>query len=815
MNLRERILSHLQAKDYVPSTKSDLAAALGLAKKERRALDYEMRLLLASGDIIRIKDDRFCIPHDADLVTGVIKFRQSGSAFVTPDAPLGGKKLPAIEIAAEDTGVAMHQDRVVVRLQDSPTQQAGGWRGKRPAAARPSDGPFGRVIRIQKRARETVVGALCKTRLFHYVVPDDPRFIHDIYVPDPAKSDVKPTPVIGCKVVVKLHEWEQRHVNPEGEIILNLGDTHEPQAELMAILHKYELNPEFPRAVVEEAKRVPATVQPRHLKGRLDMRDVFTFTIDPDDAKDFDDALSIERPDAKTIRIGIHIADVSTYVKPNSALDKEAQERGNSTYLVGTVIPMLPRELSNGICSLVEAEDRLTKSVIVDFAPGGRMKKVEFANSVIRSDKRLTYKQAYTLLKHDDLEPARELQLPPSHQTGSTGRPLKDLSERELRRLQEGIRELWEIASKLRAERMRKGSLDLDMEETKILVNQDGFADRLEKVVNDESHQLIEEFMLLANECVARELKRANLPCVYRVHEEPDEERLNELREYLATFEITVADLNVRSEMVKLLLLLKEHPQGKLLRLQVLRSLKKACYRPTADGHYGLNKVDYTHFTSPIRRYSDLAVHRVFAHYLVSRLNHDPLADETPRYDVARALSLSEHLSLTEVNSTEAERESIKVKLLEFFERELEKPKPTTFDALITETRNHGMFIELTESSAFGMVHVSTLKDDLYHLNPSGTALIGRKTRNEYKIGQIIGVQVHRVDRFKRQIDFKVGESRAAAQPSRSPKGRASKPAASEKPADRRRAAKPKIPAAAETRAGAKKAIKSRRNRGR
>ncbi len=757
MKLRDRIISLAQSGDYTPLTKKQLSDSFELGKQDRRKLEHELRLLISQGQLVIIKDDRYCIPRDVDLVTGVIRFRQNGSGFVIPDDIDSGNHAEPIEVDAADTGVSMHDDRVVVRLyeafEQSPRRQH---RGRRRAPTRFPDRARGRVIRIQKRARKTIVGNLQKTRLFHYVVPDDPRIVHDIYVPDPRKAKISPKPKVGSKVIVKLHKWEQRHVNPEGEIIENLGDTHEPQAELQSILHKYDLSPEFPQSVVNEAKGTSQTVQASQLKGRHDLRNLYTVTIDPDDAKDFDDALTLEQS-KNALRIGIHIADVASYVTPGSALDKEARARGNSTYLVGKVIPMLPHALSNGICSLVEDEDRLTKSVFLTFSPGGKFKGASFANSVIRSNKRLTYKQAYTLLFNDDIETAKKLKLPPAHQTGSTGRALAELPEKEIRGLQATLRNLWKVASKLRSDRMRSGSLDLDMSETKIFVDENGYADRLEKVENDESHQLIEEFMLAANEAVAKAMRSANMPCIYRTHDDPDEDRLNELRDYLATFGVTVADLSVRSEMIKLTQLLDTHPQSHILKSQLLRSLKKACYRSTPDGHYGLNKKNYCHFTSPIRRYSDLAVHRVFEHYLDKIEGQRTLEDCSPgRYTIARANILAEHLSHTEVNSTEAERESVKVKLLEFFERELEKPRRTQFTAVITEVRNHGMFIELVESNAFGMVHISTLKDDLYRLNDSGTAFIGRRTRKTYRVGQKVNVLVHRVDRFKRQVDFRI-----------------------------------------------------------
>ncbi|MFA5058738.1 MAG: RNB domain-containing ribonuclease, partial [Opitutaceae bacterium] len=528
MKLRERLLALLRAANYAPLTELEIAQALRLARRERDALAFEVRRLLAAGEIVRIKQDRLCLPRDADLVTGRIQFRQGGSAYLIPEGRATGPGRPDIQIAAEDAGVAMHGDKVVVRLGDELT---------RPRGNRPGGEPTGRVIRILERGHETLTGNLQRTKLFFYVVPDDPRFIHDIYVPDPAKSGLRPVPAVGDKVVVKLHEWKQRHVNPEGEITARLGRTHEPRAELAAIYLKYRLEPVFPDDVLREAAALPARVSPRELAGRRDYRDVPTFTIDPDDAKDFDDALSIETLPNGDVRVGVHIADVSNYVRPGTALDREAQRRGNSTYLVGTVVPMLPEKLSNGLCSLVEAEDRLTKAALLTFHKG-RLHATEFANTVIRSRKRLTYHQAYALLREDSLDKIRRLPAPPAHQTGATGRALSALGRNELTDLQRWIRQLWDLAARLRRERMRAGSLDLDMPEVKIFVDEQGYADRLERIEQDESHQLIEEFMLAANEAVARVTREHRLSSLYRVHDDPDEEKLQEYRQLLATFDV-------------------------------------------------------------------------------------------------------------------------------------------------------------------------------------------------------------------------------------------------------------------------------------
>ena len=478
------------------------------------------------------------------------------------------------------------------------------------------------------------------------------------------------------------------------------------------------------------------------------------FTIDPDDAKDFDDALSYEALEGGDVRVGIHIADVSHYVLPGTAIDREAQRRGNSTYLVGVVIPMLPEKLSNGLCSLVEAQDRLCKAVFLTFAKNGRIKETTYANTVIRSRKRLTYKQAYAFMFEDDLGRIRSLPLPPKHQTGSTGRALRDLSDAELTDLQQWIRALWRIASRLRRDRMAEGSLDLDMPETKIFVDPQGYADRLEKIEHDESHQLIEEFMLAANEAVARLTRTRSLPSLYRVHDEPDVEKLEEYRALLATFGLRVGDLTHRAELVKLLVTLRTHPQGYTLRTQLLRSLKKAAYRATPDGHFGLSKKDYTHFTSPIRRYSDLVVHRVLETYL-AREGARSGAPRAPAYDLSRIERLAEHLSLTEISSAEAERESVKIKLLEFFERELDRQPRTRFLAVITDVRANGCFVELLESMTFGFVSADLLPSDHYLLTDDGTALVGRKSKRRFALNDRLEVVVAQVDRFKRLIDFR------------------------------------------------------------
>jgi ribonuclease R len=671
-------------------------------------------------------------PHSDDRVRGVIQFRAGGSAFVA----VGGKRdEPSVQVAPDDTGVALPGDTVSVRIYS-------GVAGKRPGER------VGRVEEVIERSRTSVVGDLRREGRSYYVAPDDPRFVYEISVPDPASSGLQPPPHPGDKVVVELGPWRRREQPLVGEITERLGRTHEPRAELLGIYVKHGLSPGFPADVEREAASIPDRVGPKDSAGRLDYRSVPVFTIDPDDAKDFDDALSLEDLGAGDIRVGIHIADVSHYVRQGTAIEREARRRGNSTYLVGTVIPMLPEKLSNGLCSLVESQDRLCKAVFLTFGPDLRIKETDYANTVIRSRKRLTYRQAYALLFEDNLEKIRSMPVPPRHQTGSTGRPLRELADDELQDLQAWIRSLWRIAHRLRRDRMAQGSLDLDMPETKIFVDPEGFADRLERIEQDESHQLIEEFMLAANEAVARLTRTQRLPSLYRVHDKPDAEKLDDYRQFVATFGIKVGDLTRREEVVKLLGILKDHPQGYTLRTQFLRSLKKACYRATPDGHFGLHKKDYTHFTSPIRRYADLVVHQVLQSFLTKRA-------DGARHDARGMQQLGEHLSATEVTSSEAERESVKIKLLEFFERELAKKKRTAFAAVITDVRRHGFFIELVESMTFGFISVDSLPSDFYQLSDDSNALVGRRRHQTFRLNGRLDVVVDKVDRFKRVIDFR------------------------------------------------------------
>jgi ribonuclease R len=716
--LKQKILDLLRAPNYRPLNKLELAKVLGRKSGVRMGLNAVLRDLERSGAIARIRKDRYVLPAEADLVTGTLQVHQAGYGFVSREEP--GQS--DIFIAAQNTGTAMNGDRVVARItRDQEYARARGT----------SDRAEGRIIRILQRAHDTLVGTLQNSRNFFYVVPDDPRIVHDVYVQNPSVSALPKRPALGDKVVVRLEPWESRHVNPEGEIIEVLGPASQPGVDILSIIRKYHLQTEFPKNVLAEVERIPETVAPDRHDGREDLRSQFIVTIDPDDARDFDDAIHVEKIDNEGWRLGVHIADVSAYVTPGSALDKEALRRGNSVYLPDRVIPMLPERLSNGVCSLNPDVDRLTQSVFIQFAKDGRVKSARFARTIIRSARRLTYKEAFAILK----SPARDT-----------------LSER--------LHIAWDLASLLRRNRFAQGSLDLDFPEVKVRLDETGKPIRLERIENDESHQLVEEFMLAANEAVARELKNRSIPTIYRVHENPDPEKLTEFREFVLSFNYKAGDLTQRRELQRLLASLRGKPEEQALKIGLLKSLKRARYSPQPLGHYGLSKVNYTHFTSPIRRYADLVVHRALATRDDAR---------RARADMGQIASTAEHISITERVAAEAESDGAKMKKLEFFQRQLDTRDPQIFRAAVIDVRNYGLLIELPDALLTGLVHVSSLTDDFYTFQPAQRQLIGRKSRRRFAVGNQLRVFVARVDVFKRQVDFAIANESSSRPKSRRP----------------------------------------------
>ncbi len=699
-NIREQILAVLGSADYRPLDKGELAKALGRKSGVRMRLNQALRDLERAGEIARIRKNRYVLPPAADLITGTLHIHQAGYGFLISERP--GE--PDTFIPAENTGTAMHGDRVVARIsRDAPY---GRTKGRRE----------GRVIRTLEHKHDTIVGTLQHSRNFYYVVPDDPRLVHDVYVRAEQDGQAQTTATVGDKVVVRLETWESRHVNPEGEIIEVLGPAAAPGVDMLSVIRKYHLPTEFPRDVLDEADAICEEINARQLEGREDLRKEFIVTIDPDDARDFDDAIHVEKIDNGGWRLGVHIADVAAYVEPESALDREARRRGNSVYLPDRVIPMLPERLSNGVCSLNPGVDRLTHSVFIQFDKNGVAKNVAFTHSVIRSSHRLTYKQAYAILKSAPRD-----------------------------RLGERLHVAWELASLLRRKRFQHGSLDLDFPEVKVWLDKNGYPVKLERVENDESHQLIEECMLAANEAVGRELKKRAIPTIYRIHENPDPDKLAEYREFVLSFNYRVGDLTHRGEVQRLLAAIRGKPEEQALKIALLKSLKRARYFPQPLGHYGLAKANYLHFTSPIRRYADLVAHRTLAQ-----------CDGKQRIDMSQIASIAEHISTTERIAADAEIESARMKKLEFFQRQLDERNPQIFRAAIVDVRNYGLAVELPDALITGLVPVSSLADDFYLFEPARRQLIGRRSRKRFSVGDEVRVFVVRVDAFKRQIDFAI-----------------------------------------------------------
>lgn len=694
-----RLLSH---KNYVPLTAENLQRHLRVHPERQREFELILRKLEQTGQIARIKGNRYVRPREADLIPGRIRMNRQGKGFLQPD----DTGLKEIAIPESATGTALHEDRVLVRRDVRP-------KGLRPDAAEITTGA---VVRVLERRRTQIVGTVQRGRQFLYVIPDDPRMPHDFYVPEP--RDMGRPVRMGDKVVVELREWESRHTNPEGEIIEVLGAPDDEGVDMLSVLRQYDLPLHFPKPVLQEARTIGSMVHPHDLPGRVDCRRHRVITIDPDDAKDFDDAICLERVAHDQWRLWVHIADVSHYVKPGTALDVEARRRGNSTYLVDRVIPMLPEALSNELCSLKPNVDRLTKCVEFLVSNDGRVLNTTFYPAVIHSRRRFTYGEVLDILQRKPTPDAVEQMLHHAHA----------------------------LAQRIRRARFKAGSLDLDFPETKIRLDERGHILRIEKTENDVSHQLIEEFMLLANEAVAARLMAQRKPAVYRVHESPDAKRLQDYREEVLSHNVPCGNLSHPAEVQKLLARLNGLPIGQALKIGFLKSLMRARYAVEPLGHYGLAKKKYTHFTSPIRRYADLVVHRA-----LFEKNHasNSVLKET-----------AEHISVTERNSADAERDSKDVKLFAFLKAQLASGQPERYPALVTDVRNFGFFVDVPSLAMSGLVPLSTLEDDFFVFDAARNLLVGRRTRRIIRLGDKVTLQVAKVDTFKKQVDFRLATER-------------------------------------------------------
>jgi ribonuclease R len=732
--MRERVLALMGAAGYRPRNKGELARGLELHPDDRAGLRAELAKLEREGVIVRGKKGRYQLrARDQQLLIGTIRMHPKGNGWFYPDprdeanrdCGIDLEKFRRFYIPASKTSVALDGDRVAVRAERvGPPKWWKHAKHKQAALEMPGaeEQASGRVERIIERRSGVVIGVFIEKGKFRYVQPDDPTM--------PASIDLVGDIIAksGQKVAVELLAWDSRQVTPQGRIRTVLGWPGDPGVDILSIVHRHGLRLEFPPEVVDGAREVPSEIADEELARREDWREEGIVTIDPEDAKDFDDAISVEKTEGGW-RLAVHIADVAHYVKPGTPLDKEAEERGNSTYLVDRVLPMLPPELSNGICSLRPGEDRLTCAAVIEFGSDGAMRKARFAKAVIRSRRRFTYEEAQEILVATD----------DSATGGEATDPLSAM-----------LREAWNLASLLRRRRFAHGALDLDFAEVRVVLDEHGRPTGYRREEYNESHQLIEEFMLAANEAVARAVKNAQRPGIYRVHEDPDLDKLFEFAELARTYGYAPGDLTNKKHIQTLLDAVRGKPEEHAIKIGLLKSLKRAHYLDEPQGHYGLSKTDYCHFTSPIRRYADLIMHRAIEPLLD---NPPETTDRLPRKK--HCAEISDHISTTERTSASAEDESRRLKMLEWLQLSAREPEPPVFEAVVTDVRRIGLLVEAVEILQRGLIKRSGFPRGDWRFE--GHRMCYRTMQGEeLGLGQVLRVRVEHVDIEKQFVDFRI-----------------------------------------------------------
>ena len=672
-------------------TAKEIQHTLGFRAKQITRLHEYLKEMVREGVIVHAGGKMaFTLAKQTNQVTGPLRMVRNGAGNVT-DRETG----ETVWVEAEDLGTALPGDLVTLRL----FRRSGEIKGK--------------VSKIVERSPHDVVGTLCATENFFYVVPLNPVYKKDFYVRE-AKGAKE-----GDRVVLRFTGWEDRYGAPEGDIIDVIGPADKPSLDTEVVMRQFELPESCPPHVLAEAEKVALKVS-RPGK-REDLRDLFILTIDPASARDYDDAISLTHDEKGRRVLGVHIADVSHFVRPKSALDAEAQARGTSVYLVDKVIPMLPEQLSNGVCSLRPNEDRLTFSVFMTFDGKGKMIGRRFTKSKIRSKQRLCYEQAYAILKGEKPEHADEI-LP------------------ETPRL---IREAWELAHQLREERFSHSALDLDVPEAEVQLDGEGRMTAILVRPYDESHQMIEEFMVAANEAVATELWTKGIKILARLHEPPDEEKIEDLQAGLAVLGFRPGDLSNATNLAHFLKSIADHPLRHEAGMLILRSMKRAVYSGEQIGHFGLAKTFYAHFTSPIRRYPDLVLHRQLAEYLAGK------SGRIPKQELNRLALLTTE---REQVADDASRQLVEIKKFRFLQQQLDDHSPVEYSAVISKCTNYGIFVEVTDLAMSGMVHISHLSRGFVRFN-SETETLSAGQRS-YRVGQELRVIVESVDFNQRRADF-------------------------------------------------------------
>ena len=708
MLTHEQLLKLIRDKVEHPATARELLQRLTIPREQRASLTRLLGDLVERGELIQTRGNRFGLPDRMNLVVGRITTHPRGFGFVVPDRALE-EVSGDIYIAGSNLNQAMHGDRVVARIERVTDR-----------------GAEGRILRILERGASTVVGRFDRDESgMGFVMPFDRRLIMDVHIPAGEPQAAAP----GDMVTVQITRWPTAARGPVGRIVEVLGDIDEPGVDTEIIIRKYGIPDEHSEAAVGEARRLGSDVSERDIRGRTDFRSLVTVTIDGEHARDFDDAITLERLGNGNYWLGVHIADVAHYVPEGGALDEEAYERGTSVYFPERAVHMFPSDLATGLCSLNPNVDRLVQSCLMEIDRRGDVVRHEIHDGVIHSNQRMTYTDVNGILTDRD--------------------PDLIARYRDLVAFFELLRELFEV---LNRRRHRRGSIDFDLKEPEIVLDDEGLVEEIIAAERNIAHRLIEEFMLVANETVAQHLADGDVPTLYRVHEEPDPLKVEEFEEFIATlgYGLGAASGDVRPRhFQKLVERMRGTPEEKPIAFLMLRTMQKARYDPDNLGHFGLAAGSYTHFTSPIRRYPDLVVHRTLREARQGRMDEDrraELADDLP--EVAR------HTSERERRADDAERELVQWKKVRFMADKV----GDEFEGYITGVAAFGLYVELIEHFVEGLVHVSTMADDYYRFVERAHILRGENTGKVYRLGDKVRVQVVKVDMERRQVDLGLAE---------------------------------------------------------
>jgi ribonuclease R len=700
--LSANLVKFMNKSSQAEFTPAQVLEGLGLRQQDKHILLNIMKKMQEEGVLIKTEQGRYGLPERLNLITGILRGNRRGFAFLSPD-----QEMDDIYISADNLNDATHGDRVVVRLEQK--------KGRRRRE--------GSVVRIINRGQNRHLGILHRDRKRYYVIPDDNRFAKAVQVAHDDLNKAQP----GEKVIVDIEKWAKGNRLARGVITERIGLPGSPRTERLSFKYRFDLPGDFPPAVYKSLEELPGEeVIARAVseEGRADLREIQMVTIDDQTARDFDDAVSLESLAGGNYRLGVHIADVSHYVRQGKALDREALKRGTSIYLVERVIHMLPPLLSENLCSLQAEKDRLAVSVLMDIDRNGDLLSARYTASVIKVTERLTYQQVEAYLNGEEQNPFKE---------------------ENLKKLLDQMKGL---AGILRKRRMQRGSLDLDLPEAKIEIDENGLPLSIKKREMGQSESLIEEFMVYCNEAVASYLNQRKLPCIYRIHTIPTVEKLAGLRETLSLMGIGVLSKQKVLKPKHLTELLEQTRGDKaerLVRYLVLRSLPQAQYSAVNEGHFGLASTCYCHFTSPIRRYPDLIVHRILKQQLVP----GGLTGEKIKKLKARLPEMALHSSERERAAVEAERASIEMKKAQYMEQKIGE----VYTGIINGVTNFGIFVEL-DNTVEGMIPIGELKDDYYFYNEKAASLTGERTRKNYRLGDQIEIKVIRADREEGKITF-------------------------------------------------------------